>query len=64
MRRVVIIISYSSSKVSSALKRWLVGLYHGGQALEYSVGLEQDLQLMAQARQEKPEEELLTISLG
>ena len=56
---VVIIISYSSSKVSSDLKRWPIV-----QSLEYSAGLEQDLQMMTQTRQEKPEEGLLTISLG
>ena len=56
---VVIIISYSSSKVSSDFKRW-----PRGQSLEYSVGLEQDLQMMTQTRHERPEERLLTISLG
>ena len=61
---IVVIISWSSKKVSSALKRWPIGLYHGGQSLGSSVGLEPHLQLMAQTRQGKLEEGLLTISLG
>ena len=56
MRRVVVIISYSSPKVSSALKGWPTGLYHGGRSCEYSAGQEEDLQPTAQTRHEKAEE--------
>lgn len=62
MRRVIVIIFYSKSNVSSALKGRPIRLPRGGQSLEHSIELERDLQPMPQTQQEERQEELRTIS--